>query len=131
MVENVEICILRPRFSGEILYIINDQHINHLIKVHEIGELVLNIGCIHELDLEQVSRDVQDDLFGHQFLYFNPDGLSQVGLSQAGTSVNKQRIERPSRFFGNTKAGSTCQTIARSFHEIIKRISSIQLRINL
>lgn len=47
-----------PVFPGQLLDVVDDQHVDHLVEVDEVGNLAVLVGRL-ELRLELVHRDVQ------------------------------------------------------------------------
>ena len=92
MVENMKEGILGLFFAGKFVHIIDNQYIDHLIKVKEVI-LVIVPDSVHKLGLKLVGIHIQHCFFREQFLYFNADGLGQVGFAQATVAVYKQRIK--------------------------------------
>ncbi len=131
MVENVKECFLRFFLPCKFVYIIEDQHINHLVKVKKIIPVIVPNG-FGKLGLKLIGVDVQNDFVGKAFFYLNTNGMCQVGFSKSGVSVNHQRVKGCTPWvlcYGIT--GASCQAVAFSFNKILKSVVSLQLGINL
>ena len=57
VIEDMEKCILRSRFPNQILYIVNEQYINALVKIDKIidGVTTHGIGILH---LKKMRRQI-------------------------------------------------------------------------
>ena len=86
MVEYVEEGVLGTGFSGEFLSIVDDQDVDHLVEVDEIGDFTILVGGL-ELCLELVHRDVEDLQFGVPFADLMADGLYDMRFSEPRVPV--------------------------------------------
>ncbi len=80
--------ILCCRFACQFMDIIQNQHINQLIKMQEVIDFIFPHG-FRKLGLEQIGRYIQDHLFRKILFHFQTNSLSQVSFSQSGTAINK------------------------------------------
>ena len=88
MVEDVEEGVLRLLQSNHLLYVVNYQHINALIEMHEVIEGVV-ADRVCELNLEEVGTQVEHTLLGMQFFQAGTDGVHQVSLAYTAGSIYK------------------------------------------
>ena len=89
MVEDVEEDVLRAGFSGQLLNIVDNQHVDHLIEVDEVVQLpllVAQVGAL-ELGLELVHRDVEHLQLRMAFADLVADGLHDVRFAQTRITV--------------------------------------------
>ena len=82
MIEYVEKGVLRLVLTGQLLYIVDNQHVEHLIEMDEIVQLALNRRIL-KLRLKLVHRDVQHLKFGMALPHLVADGLHDVGFAQS------------------------------------------------
>ena len=82
MVEDVEERILRARLPGQFLDVVDDQYVDHLVEMDEIGDFAVLV-CGLELRLEFVHRDIQHLQLGMALAYLVADGLYDVRLAQS------------------------------------------------
>ena len=75
-----------PVLSGEFLNIVDDQDVDHLVEVDEIGDFTILVGGL-ELCLEFVHRDVEDLQFGVPFADLMADGLYDMRFSEPRVPV--------------------------------------------
>ena len=74
MVENIEKYILRFFLACKIVNIINDQNINHLVKMDEII-LIIIFDRINELIDKLVGGNIKDRFFRKKILDLKTDGM--------------------------------------------------------
>jgi hypothetical protein len=77
VVEDVKKDILGLFFSAEKLNVIDDEDVNHLVKVTKVIHGVIPDG-INELVCELLGAHVQNGEFWILLLYFKADGVRQV-----------------------------------------------------
>ena len=82
VVEDVEERVLRTRLARQLLNVVDDQHVDHLVEVDEIGDFAVLVGRL-ELRLKLVHRDVQHLQFGMALPHLVADGLHDVGFAQS------------------------------------------------
>ena len=92
MIEYRKEGILRFLRPVEKLNIIQDQHINHLIKMDEIIDGIVPAMILKLVD-ELLGTHIQHHLVGMQTLYFIAYRLRKVCFSQSNTTINHQRIK--------------------------------------
>ncbi len=130
MVEDIEKRILRSRLTCQLLNVVDEQHVDHLIKMDEIGDFALFISGL-ELRLEFVHRDIEHAQFGMTLPNFVSDGLHDVGFAQSRIAPDIERVERRvARIDGDGHAGGTGQPVAFALDEGIERQIRIELRID-
>ena len=78
--EDVEEDVLRTRLSGQLLDVVDDQHVDHLVEVDEIGDFAVLVGRL-ELRLKLVHRDVQHLQLRMALPHLVADGLHDVGFA--------------------------------------------------
>ena len=101
MIEYVEEGILSGR-PYELLYVVHDKDIYPHVVSHEIVQLILHCHRIDILSLEFVARHIEHHQVREALMDFQAYCLSEVGLSESGTSENEKRIERGfARHLGN------------------------------
>ncbi len=131
MIENMKESFLSFLFSGKFMHIIQNQNVNHLIKMEKIVPVIVS-GCFRKLCLKFICIYIQHHLVGHVLFHFNTDCLRQMGFAQSRISVKHQRVEsRSARIVRHGKAGTSSKAVAVSFNKIFKSIIGFQLRINL
>ena len=69
--------ILSPRFPGEELNVVNNQHIDDLVEMNKIISGIL-FNRFYVLLRKLFSRDIEDRLFGELVFDLHPNGVSQV-----------------------------------------------------
>jgi hypothetical protein len=117
MIENRKQCILRFFCFIEKLNIIDDQHINQLIKMNKIIDGVV-AAVIHELVDEFFRAHIQHYPVWLISFYVITYCLRQVGFSQSNTAINNEWVKRIStRFLRNSFACTTSDTIAITFNK--------------
>ena len=129
VIEDMEESVLSTR-GGELLYVVHNQDIHLGIEREEVGELVPHNG-IHILRLEPVGRNIENNEILIGLLNVNTYGLGDMGLAEAGTSEDEQRVEsRAARGHGDGPSGSHCHLVAVSFNEIAETVLLLELRID-
>ena len=130
VVEDVEERVLRTGLSRQLLDVVDDQHVDHLVEVDEVGNLAVLVGRL-ELRLELVHRDVQHLQLRVALAHLVADRLHDVGLSQPRIPIYIKRIEgvvsRVHRYGHARRAG---QPVALALDEGREREVRIQLRID-
>ena len=86
MVEDVEERILRTGLSRQLLDVVDDEHVDHLVEMDEVGDLAVLVGRL-ELGLELVHRDVQHLQFRMTLTHLVADRLHDVGLAQSRITI--------------------------------------------
>jgi len=131
VVENMEEDILGFLFVGEVVNIVQDQDIHHLVEMDEIiGRMAFE--GIYKLLGKLLGADVQHRLVGEQLTNLVADGLGQMGFAKTCSTVQHQGIEGSGPWFG-----SYCETcrpskaVAVTLHKRIESITRIQLGIHL
>ena len=81
VVEDVEEYILCTCLTRKLLDVVDNQYIDHLIEVDEVGNLTILVGCL-ELSLELVHRDIQHLQLGVALTHLVTDSLGDVCLTQ-------------------------------------------------
>ena len=127
VIENMKENILRFFLACQIVNIIEDQHIDHLVKMDEIILIVVPDG-IDELVGELISSNVKNSFFRKIVFYLKTNRMRQVRFSQSCNTIYKEWVK--CSFSGVACNGETCrsgQTVAIAFNEIIERITLNQL----
>ena len=88
MVEDVKKHLLRFLFSSKLMNVVDNQKIDHLVEVQKVVRRVAFYG-IDKLGLELIGINVKNNFFGIFLFYFNTDGLSQMGFTQARIAINE------------------------------------------
>ena len=86
VVEDVEERILRTGFSRQFLNVVDNQDVDHLVEMDEIGNFAVLVGGL-ELRLKLVHRDVEHLQLGMALPHFVAYGLDDVGFAQSGIAV--------------------------------------------
>ena len=130
MIEDVEEGVLRTRLAGKLLYIVDYQHVYHLIEVYEIGYLAVFV-CRLELCLKLVHRYVEHLQLGVALSDLVAYGLHDMGLAQSRISIYIKRVESvAARRDGHGHAGRACQTVAFALDMVIEGVVGIELRVD-
>ncbi len=74
MIEYVEENILGSLFTGKFMNVVNNQNINHLVKMNKVVLVVIS-NCLNELSLELSSINIQNGFFGLLIFNLNPNCL--------------------------------------------------------
>ena len=82
VIEDVEKGFLRGFLSGKLRNVVHNQHVDGLVEVHEVVELV-GANRLGILYLQQIGRKVEHSCIGMQFFGLGSDGIGQVSLSHA------------------------------------------------
>ena len=121
VVEYVEEGVLGAGFSRELLDVVDNQYVDHLVEMDEIRNFAVLVGGL-ELRLELVHRDVKHLQFGVALPHFVADRLHDVGLAQSGVTVYIQRVERRmARIDRDGHTRRTGQAVALPFDEGCER----------
>ena len=131
MAEDVEECVLRSGLARQLLYVVDKQHVDHLIEVDEVGDrAVLHCGLI--LRLKLVHRDVEHLQIGMTLTDFVTYGLYDVGFAQTRIAIYVQRVERGvvARVYCHRHAGRAGQTVAFTLDEVVERVARVELRVD-
>src|SRR6476620_3138826 len=108
MIKNSKQCILRFFSFIEKLNIINDQHVDQLIKMNKVINRIV-AAVIHELVNELFRTHIKNNPIGMISFYVVTNGLCEMGFAQAYTTINNQWIERVgTRCFSYGFTGSSC-----------------------
>lgn len=131
MVEDIEEGVLRGR-TNHVLDVIDDEDIYLHVEGEEIRELIANRDGIHVLSLELVSGHIENRQVRILVLYRYSDRLCDMGLAEARTSEEEERVERSLAWgAGDALAGRDAHLVALPFHEIVETVDRIQSRIDL
>ena len=74
------------------LNVVDDQHVDRLIKSDEVIEMVLN-DRIGELYLEEAGTDIQHTFLWVEMLGMHADSVDEMGFSAARWTIDKHRVE--------------------------------------
>ena len=118
-VEGVEKLLLRALFAGQELDIVDQQHIGQAVF---LAELLGGGGLdgLHDLVGELFTVHIHDVEIGVVFLDLDADGVEQVGLAQAGRTVDEQRIVRAGRVGRHGLSRRKGKLVGRALDEIFK-----------
>ena len=131
VVEDMEEDILCLFFSGKVMDIIDDQHIDHLVEMDEIVLVVVPYR-VDELVDELVGGDIKTVFSGKLVFHLESDGMGQMGFPKARIAVKQQWVEGGfPGVAGNGKTCGTCQPVAVAFNKIFKGITLDQLGVDL
>lgn len=127
VVENMKEDILCFLFVGEVVHIVQDQDIHHLVEMDEIiGRMAFE--GIHKLLGKPLGADVQHRFVGEQLTNLVANGLGQVGFAETCSTVQHQGIEGSSpRFGSHSETCRPCKAVAVTLHKGIEPITRIQL----
>ena len=78
----MEESVLRLRRVDPFLNVVDDQHVDRLIKSDEVIEMVLN-DRIGELYLEEAGTDIQHTFLWVEMLGMHADSVDEMGFSAA------------------------------------------------
>ena len=117
-------------FAGPELYVVDDEHVDHLVEVDEVvgGAGAARFGILlHEL----LAGDIEHGLVGVHLFGLKTDGIGQVGLAEAHAAVQQQGVEAGlARFLGHGVAGRACQAVAVALDKVLQRVVGAQLRVD-
>ena len=104
----------------KLMYIIDDQYVNHLVEMQEVILVIVPDG-IHKLRLELVGIHIEDRLVREELLYFYSNGLCQVGFSQPAVSIDQKGVKCCATWIlRHGKSCRSCQPVAFSFNKVLK-----------
>ena len=86
VVEYVEEGVLRSRLARQFLDVVDDQYVDHLVEMDEVGYFAVFVGRL-ELGLELVHRYIEHLQFRMALAYFMTYGLYDVGLAQSRVTI--------------------------------------------
>ena len=86
MVEDVEERVLRSGLARQLLDVVDDEHVDHLVEMDEVGNLAVLVGRL-ELGLELVHRDVEHLQLGMAQADLMAYRLGDMGLSETGVTI--------------------------------------------
>ena len=92
VIEHVEERILRP-LPLQILDVVDDEDVYLHVEGQEIRQLVVHVDGIHELCLELVAADIEDDEVRILLVDADADGLGEMRLAETGATEDEERIE--------------------------------------
>ena len=128
IVENGEEGIHGALLAAQLLHIVNQQHINALIEVDEVGHFaLLSRHLILILEISHAHK--QHPRFRMPHFYGYGNGLDEVSLANTHRSVEEERIEVVALgLVGNGAGYGVGQPVALANTVIGKRIGRIQPR---
>jgi hypothetical protein len=131
VVKDLEEDFLGTLFFSKELNIVNNQHIEVLVKVDELIVIAL-LGRVDKLIDEFLSTDKHNHFLLVGLFDQVSDGVGEVGFAQSATTKNHQRVKSGSTgFLRNGQSGVSCQFVAIAFYEIVEGVAGIQLAINV
>ena len=118
-VEGVEEFLLEAFLALHELDVVDQEHVVPAVAILEFWELFVSDGLdepVHErltgYVLHPVGRIVGGDIVA--------DGLEEVGLAEAGVSVDEQRVVGPSGGLGYRLGGCVGEPVGRADHEVLE-----------
>ena len=131
VVEDVEKGHLRLVQADQLVDVVEDKHIETLVEVQEVVRRVFD-HCVGVLDAEAVGGDVEDTLLGVHLTDAQADGVAEVRLADARRAIDEKRVEgRLTRIVRHGYAGRTSQLVGHALEEVIERIATVELRVQL
>ena len=131
VVEDMEEGVLGALESGEVLDIIDDEHIDRLVEIQKVGNTI-QVVRILELQLKRVGSNIKNARMREEQRHLVADGIGQMGLTYSATAVDKQRVEgREAGLLSDSHTGSTCQLVGLSRYERLKGIKRVELRFEI
>jgi hypothetical protein len=125
VIKNSKQCILRFFSLIEKLNIINDQHIDQLIKMNKVIDSIV-AAVIHELVDELFRTHIKNNSVGMISFYVVTNRLCKMGFAQTYTTIDDKWIERVgTRFFSYRFTGPAGNTITVTFYKCIKCVNGI------
>ena len=109
-VESVEELFLRALFSGDELNVVNEKEIHGAVAIAETDHAIEAQGIDHVVG-EFFSADVGEAKRGIALLHHVANGLHQVSLAQANSSVEEERVVGLRRLLGDGESGGVRELI--------------------
>ncbi len=126
-VERVEKLFLSRILAGDELHIVDHQHVDGTKQVFEIHHLLF-AQRLHEAIHELFGREIDHPQIGIAGLDVPGDGVHQVGLAQADTAIEKQRIERDRTALGHPARGGMGKLVGFADHEAVEGETPVKRR---
>ena len=131
VVENLEEYFLGTFFFGEELNIVYNQYIKVLVEIDELVVIAL-LGRIDELVDEFLGAHKNHNFLLVCLLDEVTNGMGQMGLAQSASTKNHKGVKRGSaRLLSDGQTCISSQFVAITFHEIIERVTGIQLTVDI
>ena len=103
--------------TAEELYIINNEYIDHLVKMREVVHGIVFHG-INELVREFFATDIKNSFVFRLVLDLNTDSVSEVSFTKTNTTIYKEWIESGTTgLVGYCIAGTACKAVAIPFNK--------------
>ena len=131
MVKYVEEGVLCCCFPGKVLNIIDYQHVDALIKIDKLVDLVIpHRRCI--LVLKNPRRYIKHTAARIYLLRAYAYRLNQVRLAHARRAEHKQRVKRlATRIIGNSLTYAHGKLVAHAVAIVLESIFRVQLRVDV
>ena len=127
MIEDMEECVLCSRFACKFLDIVHNKHINALIEIYKVIDLIVSYRC-RILRLKRTGAEIKHTQIRILLLHAYTYRLNQMSLSNTCWTEYKHRVERLFfRMSNNRISYGKCQFIAFALAIILKCIYRIQL----
>jgi hypothetical protein len=125
-VEDVEELFLRAVLARDELDVVHEEHVDRAVFVPEGGQSVEADGVDHLVD-EPVGRDVQQvEAAAVPGLDVVPDGVHEVGLAQAHSAIEEERVVALGRDLGHGPRGGMGELVGRADHEALEGVLRIE-----
>ncbi len=120
-VKGMEEFFLGALFTGKVLHIINQKHIDLAIMAAKVGGPVV-LQMIDQLADKALSREVRHAAHRSPFLDMSANRAKQVGFSESTTAIDEQRVVRPGGEICDSERSRVSKLIRCANNEISKGI---------
>ena len=129
-VEYVVECVLCTWFTGKLLHVIKNQHINALVEIDEIINLVVSYGS-GVLAFKHPGRHIENSCARIRLFYLDSNGLNQVCFAHTSRAKKKQRIKHLAVWVigGNGLANAHGKFVTVAAAIILKCVFRVELRV--
>lgn len=115
--------------GGNLLYVIDDEHIDALVEVDEVVARVVYDG-IGVLRLEHIGRHEEHAFLRVELAYAYTDGIDQMCLAHTAWSVEEEGVESAvSWSFGDAHGYTEREFVALALHEVLEGVTLVELRV--
>lgn len=122
VVEDVEECVLGFRFADELLYVVDDEHVDALVEVDEVVGL-LGLDGIGVLQQEDVGGDVDDAFFGVALFDGYAYRVGEMGFAYGRRAEDEEGVEdRFAGMGGDVEPGAAGELVALAFYEVVEGV---------
>ena len=126
-VERMEELFLRPFLVGDELDVVDEEEIDPPIARAELVDLAL-LDRGDEFVRELLARRVDDALARELGDHLIADRVHQVGLAEADTAIQEERVVGMARALCYRQAGGVSQAVGRPDDEVGKGVAGIDVR---